>query len=39
MAYTPEIKDYMYHLVGLDRIKGVDYPAIVDLIGNASDKL
>lgn len=39
MAYTPEIKDYMYHLVGLDRIKGVDYPAIVELIGNAADKL
>lgn len=39
MVYTPEIKDYMYHLKGLDRIKGVDYPVIVDLIKKAADRL
>lgn len=29
----------MYHLKGLDRIKGVDYPVIVDLIKKAVDRL
>jgi hypothetical protein len=39
MVYDPEIKDLRYHLVGLDRIKGVDYPVIVDLIEKAADSL
>jgi len=39
MAYDPKVEDYLYHLVGLDRIRGVDYPSIVDLIGKTADKL
>jgi hypothetical protein len=29
----------MYHLVGLDRIRGVDYPTIVELIKSTVEKL
>jgi len=32
MVWTPEINDFMHHLKALDRIKGVDYPKIVELI-------
>ena len=32
MAYEPAVGDYLYHLQGLDRIRGVDYPQIVKLI-------
>lgn len=32
MEWTPEINDFVYHLKGLDRIKGVNYPQITDLI-------
>ena len=32
MAYEPAAGDYLYHLQGLDRIQGVDYPQIVKLI-------
>lgn len=39
MVYTPEIKDFLYHLKALDRIKGVNYPDITDLIVKAVDKL
>lgn len=39
MVYTPETKDYMYHLVGLDRIRGVDYPTITELIKKAVERL
>lgn len=39
MVYDLETKDYLYHLVGLDRIKGVDYPKIVELICQTADAI
>ena len=39
MVYDPVMGDYLYHLVGLDRIRGVDYPTIVELIKTTVDKL
>jgi hypothetical protein len=32
MEYRAHIQDYIYHLKGLDRIKGVDYPQITTLV-------
>jgi hypothetical protein len=32
MEYQAVIKDYVYHLKGLDRIRGVDYPKINEVI-------
>jgi len=32
MTYEPTALDYLYHLQGLDRIRGVEYPQIVKLI-------
>lgn len=32
MDFSPEIRDYKYKLVALDRIKGVEYPKITELI-------
>lgn len=32
MEFSPEIKDYKYKLVALDRIKGVEYPKITELV-------
>ena len=32
MIWDPEIKNYRYHLRGLDKIQGVDYPKITDMI-------
>ena len=32
MEYQAVLRDYVYHLRGLDRIQGVDYPIIVELI-------
>jgi hypothetical protein len=39
MQWTPEIKNFMYHLIALDRIRGVDYPEIVKLIMTATKRL
>jgi hypothetical protein len=39
MVWEPKNRDYVYHLKGLDRIQGVDYPAINDLILKAAAKL
>lgn len=39
MIWNQEIRDFVYHLKGLDRIKGVDYPAITDLIIKAVQRL
>lgn len=39
MEKDPSVKEFRYHLVGLDRIKGVDYPVIVDLITKAIQRL
>ena len=39
MEYDPQISDFVYHLVGLDRIKGVDYPQITALIMETAKKL
>ena len=39
MEYAPEIKDYKYRLVGLDRIRGVDYPKITDLTLRTMERL
>jgi hypothetical protein len=39
MEYNPVIKDYKYRLIGLDRIRGVEYPKIVDLIIKTMEKL
>jgi hypothetical protein len=39
MVYDPIIDDSLYHLIGLDRIKGVDYPVIVDLIEKTIKRL
>ena len=39
MIWSQEIRDFIYHLKGLDRIKGVDYPAITDLIIKAVQRL
>lgn len=32
MEYKAVVKDFVYHLKGLDRIRGVDYPRITELI-------
>jgi len=32
MEYKAHIKDYVYHLVDLDRVRGVDYPKINEVI-------
>lgn len=32
MERSTEMREYLYHLVALDRIKGVDYPLVVELI-------
>jgi hypothetical protein len=39
MIWSQEIRDFVYHLKGLDRIKGVDYPTITDLIIEAVKRL
>jgi len=39
MEYQAVLKDYVYHLKGLDRIKGVDYPIIVELIKSTVSRL
>lgn len=39
MVYEPKLEDYQYHLKGLDRIRGVDYPVITDLIIKAVDRI
>lgn len=39
MVWSPEIRDFVYHLKALDRIRGVDYPAITDLIIKTVGKL
>jgi len=32
MVWSPMIKDFVYHLKALDRVRGVDYPKITDTI-------
>ena len=32
MVWSSEIQDFVYHLKALDRIRGVDYPKITDMI-------
>jgi hypothetical protein len=39
MIWTVESQEWRYHLVALDRIKGVDYPKIVELIIATINKL
>lgn len=39
MAWDRSIMDFRYHLKGLDRIRGVDYPQITDLIIKAVGRL
>lgn len=39
MTWDRSIMDFSYHLKGLDRIRGVDYPQITDLIIKAVDRL
>ena len=39
MEYVPKLSDYYYHLIGLDRIKGVEYPKVVDTIQQAVIRL
>ena len=39
MEWTPEINNFMYHLRGLDRIKGVEYPKITELIVSTISRL
>ena len=39
MEYAEGPKDFKYKLVGLDRIKGVEYPKITELIINTVKKL
>jgi hypothetical protein len=39
MEYVQDIKDFKYKLVGLDRIRGVEYPKITELIINTVKKL
>jgi len=39
MEYQAVLKDYVYHLKGLDRIKGVDYPIIVELLKSTVSRL
>lgn len=39
MAKDPKLGDYVYHLRGLDRIKGVEYPKITELIITTVAKL
>ena len=39
MEWDRSIMDFRYHLKGLDRIRGVDYPEITDLIIRAIERL
>lgn len=39
MIYSDQLKDFKYNLVALDRIKGVEYPTITELIINTVQKL
>jgi hypothetical protein len=39
MSYSGRLKDFEYMLVGLDRIKGVEYPKITELIIGTIKKL
>jgi len=39
MAWDRSIMEFRYHLKGLDRIKGVDYPQITDIIIKAVERL
>lgn len=39
MERSSETMDFVYHLVGLDRIRGVDYPQITDMIMRAAKRL
>ena len=39
MEKDPKVGDYVYHLVALDRIKGVEYPKITELIISTVHKL
>lgn len=39
MEFNNEIDDFVYHLVGLDRIRGVDYPQITELILKTAEAL
>lgn len=39
MEFSPEIRDYKYKLVALDRIKGVEYPKITELVVSTVNKL
>ena len=39
MIWDPELWDFKYHLVGLDRIRGVSYPVIVKLIVDTIERL
>jgi hypothetical protein len=39
MVWSPEIQDFVYHLKALDRIRGVDYPKITDMILATAEKL
>lgn len=39
MTWDRSIMDFRYHLRGLDRIRGVDYPSIVELIVKAVERL
>lgn len=39
MEWDLEINDFMYHLKGLDRIRGVDYPKITDLVVATIERL
>jgi hypothetical protein len=39
MAYDQDIKDFVYHLLELDRIRGVDYPKVNILILDTIKKL
>lgn len=39
MEFDLKLNDFVYHLVGLDRIRGVDYPKITDLILETAKRL
>jgi hypothetical protein len=39
MEWDRSLQDFRYHLKGLDRVRGVDYPQITDLITKAVDRL
>ena len=39
MEWDRSITEFRYHLKGLDRIRGVDYPQITDIIINAVERL